>query len=109
MAKKIKESIPDMVKDFLPEAMDMAMKSYQRFLQDQMGGRGEQDVFGKNHTAGKAAVAHIQMLLKLSQQVDVKETESGISVSEIEETYRKAQAECKAYANTCEGEEEEMA
>lgn len=107
--KKTGDDVPGMVREFLPKAMDKVVQSYNLFLQNKIGNWGEHEAFGKNHTAGKAAIAHIQMILKLSQQLHLKETESGMSVEEIERILEAAQAEYDAYANSYAKDGEEMA
>ena len=109
MARKTGDDVPGMVREFLPKAMDKVVRSYNLFLQKKIENWGENEAFGKNHTAGKAAIAHIQMILKLSQQLDLKETESGMSTEEVEKLLEAAQTEYDAYANSCAEDGEEMA
>jgi hypothetical protein len=49
---------------FLPRTLELVIESYERYMRD--GKDSDDKSFTAKHTAGKAAVAHITLLLKLS-------------------------------------------
>ena len=53
----------------LPEAIDKAIRSYRDYSAEEPD--GERVGFGAYHTACKAAIAHLQLLLKLAAWADV--------------------------------------
>ena len=75
MNKKINDNLEEETKknlsSFLPYAIDKVLKSYQDFL-DTYDPKNSKD-FSAHHSAGKAAINHLELLLKLSKQVGVDE------------------------------------
>lgn len=72
MALNIPEECRQQISDFLPDAIRAALTSYQDFVTKpaQDGGTQESD-FKNYHLSCKAAVAHIELLLKLARMTQV--------------------------------------
>ncbi len=78
----------EQLKQSIPEAMQIAILSYQEFAD-----RGEQDSkasdkFKDHHNACRAALTHIELLLKLARLVDVLDDDQQNDISTmIEKAY----------------------
>ncbi len=87
---------------FLPDALRAALTSYQEYVTTP--GRGEGDKFKDYHVSCKAAVAHIQLLLKLAKMVDPGEDDSAAHPADksgpvlLRATVGAAEAELAGYA-----------
>lgn len=54
---------------FLPEAIGKALESYYAFVAQEVS--DDVKAFSAHHSAGKVAIAHIELLLKLARFVDL--------------------------------------
>lgn len=59
------------VAQFLPSALKTALKSYRQFMAQDVAQTPKE--FGAHHTAGKVALAHVDLLLKLARWADLEE------------------------------------
>lgn len=59
------------IAESLPQAIEKALDSYHNFIDNP--DRKESGQFKDHHTAAKAALAHIELLLKLAAMVDIVE------------------------------------
>lgn len=66
MSENLDEPTRQQVMEFLPEAMKRACAEYHEFMAAVQTPETSKNFIGK-HNAGKAAIAHIQLLAKLSQ------------------------------------------
>ncbi len=71
MNDNLEEETKKNFSSFLPYAIDKVLKSYQYFL-DSYDPKNAKD-FSAHHSAGKAAINHLELLLKLSKQVGVSD------------------------------------
>ena len=78
MTVKIEEATREQVAVFLPEAIRKTIDSYHAFMEGEIESGGKK--FAEHHSAGKVAISHLQLLLKLAQWADV---ESGVGAAEI--------------------------
>lgn len=94
MTVKIEEATREQVAVFLPGLIGKALKSYQEFMDagpeseeepaekdSKSVRRSRNKVFIEHHNAGKVALAHIQLLLKLAQWANIK---PDVSESEMQ-------------------------
>lgn len=68
MTKRIKDDLRMQIIQFLPEALDKALMSYRLFA-SQLRYKKTTD-FKAHHDAGKVALAHVELLLKLAKWVE---------------------------------------
>jgi hypothetical protein len=92
MTVKVEEATRQQVAVFVPEAIQKAVESYYHFMDLEIESTAKK--FAEHHSAGKVAVAHIQLLLKLAQWADVK---SGIDEGTIQALLQKARTEAGDY------------
>ena len=61
------------IAEFLPEALNTAIASYQLFSEDEDSEKLKQEPtkFKAHHDACKVAIAHIQLLIKLAEWADL--------------------------------------
>jgi hypothetical protein len=73
--QKIDEQTREQIMEFLPDAIKKACGSYMAFMQKESVGEGKttDKDFIDHHNACKAAIAHIQLLLKLSEWAGLRE------------------------------------
>lgn len=64
------EEMRDKLSHFLPDALKTALKSYRNFY-GQTGGFEDAKEFSAHHTACKAAIAHIELLIKLAKWAEL--------------------------------------
>ena len=69
---KIEEQTKLYLEAFLPDALSNALESYQRFSGAALEHKKTKD-FLDHHKACKVAIAHVELLLKLSKSVDISE------------------------------------
>ena len=70
MTQKIESETRRQIASFLPDAIIRALTSYHEFSKS----NSEEDEckrFAANHSAAKAAIAHIELLLKLARWADL--------------------------------------
>lgn len=86
----------------LPEAIDQAIRSYRLYTakEPETGPTG----FGAYHTACKAAIAHLQLLLKLAAWADVPATGEQTALAAL---MADAEGELARYRAEAEGGEDE--
>lgn len=77
---------------FLPDAIAKALTSYRRFIE---AGQTETEakLFAAHHAAGKAAVAHIELLLKLARWADLPDGAQSNDAAILEAMMREAEEE----------------
>lgn len=66
MPDKLEEAISDLMAVFLPEILQNTLRSYHEFMTQAI--RIDTKTFAGHHSAGKAAAAHIDILLKLMKR-----------------------------------------
>lgn len=66
----IEEATREQVAKFLPDLIEKAFKSYEEFMSANIDTTPAG--FSKHHMAGKVALAHVHLLLKTAQLIDVK-------------------------------------
>ena len=79
---------------YLPRAIARALDSYRDFMRQDMPGDAKE--FGNIHQAGKAAIAHVELLLKLARwaQGDPAGDDTG---RRLDAAMRQAAAETQAW------------
>ena len=101
------------VAEVLPDALRRALDSYHAFMRDTQVTH-EPGEFSKHHNAAKAAISHIQLLLKLAQWAELPNTTGEAEKdgnSETAKAIREARQELRAHYSRqehweIEGEEE---
>lgn len=78
MTVKIEEATRKQVAVFVPEAIRKAIDSYHGFMDSKI--ETEAKKFAEHHGAGKVALAHIELLIKLAKWADV---ETGIDRTDL--------------------------
>ena len=72
MSQNIEEGMRQRVAEFLPDAIGNTLESYKDFLErDEQSEQPKE--FSAHHSACKVAIAHLELLLKLAQVVNVEE------------------------------------
>ena len=92
MTIKIEGETRERIAAFLPNAIKKALESYYGFMDREIS-MGDPKKFSEHHAAGKVAIAHIELLFKLSRLADVGEDDSQL-LSELRDAARK---EANAY------------
>lgn len=69
MTVKIEEATRKQVAVFVPVALQKAVESYNGFMDREIGEEPKQ--FSEHHSAGKVALAHIDLILKLAKWANV--------------------------------------
>lgn len=70
MTQTIEDETRTQIAKFLPDAIARALKSYEAFAAlDQPGTESKE--FAAHHSAAKAAIAHIHLLIKLAQWAEL--------------------------------------
>ena len=75
----------------IPGALDVALESYKEFSSHEHN--EDAKTFSAHHTACKAAIAHIQLLIKLSEMVEGDAHEEDIA--SLQESRKAAEEELK--------------
>ena len=95
----MKDKTPDIgaqaraqIADTLPDAIDKAITSYHQFVDNPDEDKAAD--FKNHHAACKAALAHIELLLKLAEMVDV---EMGDKLSNLQDLFQTARAELEGH------------
>lgn len=70
MSNKIEEQTRKQIAQFLPDAILRALMSYIQFSQDKPK-EDDSKEFAAQHKAAKAAIAHVELLLKLAKWADL--------------------------------------
>jgi hypothetical protein len=70
MTIKIEEATRKQVAVFVPQAIRKAIDSYYGFMDSKI--ETEAKKFAEHHSAGKVALAHIELLIKLARWADVE-------------------------------------
>lgn len=65
----IKDQTREQIAEFLPEALRTALNSYQNFTS--AGPKEDNSDFKEHHVSCKAAIAHIELLIKLANWADI--------------------------------------
>lgn len=74
---KIDEATRKQVARFVPEALQKAVDSYNGFMGREIGEKPKE--FSEHHAASKAALAHIDLLLKLAKWANVDTGDAGVA------------------------------
>lgn len=78
MQKKNNKSLTkEQVREFLPDAIKTAFESYRAFMQQDIS-EAEPKAFSDHHGACKAAIAHINLLIKLAEWAEMGAEEIGV-------------------------------
>lgn len=70
--EKIDEKTKNTLESFLPEALNNAIGSYEKFSKEEKT-RDESKEFLEHHNACKVSIAHIELLLKLVKEIKLPE------------------------------------
>jgi hypothetical protein len=70
MTPQIEQDTRAQIADFLPDAIATALKSYKNFYDSEVVFETAKD-FSAHHAACKAAIAHIELLIKLARWADL--------------------------------------
>ncbi len=84
MISKIEETTREQVIKFLPNLIEMTLQSYNDFVsagpekdEDEKGvKRAKHKSFAEHHSAGKVALAHLDLMFKLAKSVDINTEKS---------------------------------
>lgn len=79
----------------LPAAIKAALDSYENFMANMPTSKASD--FKSHHEAGKAAVAHIQLLTKLAEWVEAGQAVIGYGSEELREVLQKSAQDVKQY------------
>lgn len=92
---------------FLPQAINKALDSYHDFMRQDVVFEDAKS-FGAHHTAAKVAIAHVELLIKLSKASDLfGEINSEDEKKRLAEVTAQAEAELAQYKSRQELWEEE--
>lgn len=82
---------------FLPEAIRKALSSYEAFLTDEVEGGSKE--FKAHHDAGKVAIGHLELLIKMAKWVDEPSTEENHVDHQavLSDIIKKAQEEIESF------------
>ena len=93
----IAEETRQQIATFLPEAIEKTLISYQDFMeQSNVDGEVKAKIFSDHHSACKAAISHLELLLKLARWADVPQGGSNES-QRLEHMLLEAQERIKKY------------
>ena len=84
----------EQVMEFLPAALKRACTEYHAFM-DGLPDSGDSKKFSDKHAAGKAAIAHIQLLAKLSQWAGI--TKKSNEIDDFADFMKVAKTEAEAF------------
>lgn len=107
---KIEDMTRKQIAEFLPVAIELAVKSYRKFMSteedlDKDANIVERD-FVEHHKAAKIAISHIELLIKLAKWADLPDSKvaSNTDALYLQRLMKSAEAEIEAYEET-DGEE----
>ena len=90
---EIHEKLRAQIEEFLPNAIKRALDSYFQFSIEDVEEK-ESKKFAAHHAAAKAAMAHIELLLKLAKMAEIPEEALGQGgTAELEKALKKAHIE----------------
>jgi hypothetical protein len=81
MNQSIEDTSRTQIASFLPDAIAKALTSYHTFMATPH--ESEAKAFSAHHGACKAAIAHIELLLKLARWADLPDARTGTSNEQI--------------------------
>jgi hypothetical protein len=102
------------IAEFLPEAIELTVTSYKKFMRDGPKEKtensrrtGSENAFTDHHKSAKIAISHIELLIKLAKWADLPDQEIiGEKGAEyLQSLMVKAEAEIDAYEDESEIEE----
>jgi hypothetical protein len=83
------------IAEFLPQAMRKAIESYFDFMSQEQARRSDKNSptkdFSDHHTACKVALAHIELLFKLTKEAGLEDEPGMYQKKEIEAVLRQIQ------------------
>jgi len=94
---KLEEETRKQVAEFLPRAVKKAIESYDAFIHQ--ADSHETAKFSSHHTACKAALAHVHLLLKLSDIVDIPIEQTGLSKDVLAKMIERSRITAAQYAD----------
>lgn len=102
MKQTIEEMSRAQIASFLPDAIAKALTSYHKFMDTPH--ESEAKSFSAHHGACKAAIAHIELLLKLARWADLPDARTGTSNEQImlAAMVQEAEEELKQYKELAE-------
>ncbi len=84
----IEDKQREQIAQFLPQAMRKAIESYSEFMSQEQARRSDQKTpikdFSDHHTACKVALAHIELLFKLTKEAGLENEPGMYAKKEIE-------------------------
>ena len=75
MANRIEMMSKEQLARFLPDALNTAINSYHAFMAQEI--KQEPKDFAAHHAACKAAIAHIELLLKFARWADLPDAQAA--------------------------------
>ncbi len=91
--EKIGGESRDQILEFFPSALKKALDSYEEFMDKDISSKTPKE-FGEHHSAGKIAISHIELLLKLGKRVEIPDDKEGRALAALLE---QASAELEQY------------
>ena len=98
--KNIEHTTRKQIAEFLPEAIELAVKSYKEFMQEGHGTKANgQPDFVDHHKSAKIAISHIELLIKLAKWADLPDATDAImrNSDAFKSLMAAAEAEIAAY------------
>lgn len=95
MHPTIEEGTRQRVAEFLPDAIGKTLESYRGFLGQDEHIEQAKD-FSAHHSACKVAIAHLELLLKLAQMVNVEESVSSEKKDYIKRVIAEAEEQVRS-------------
>lgn len=93
----LKDDLKGQVTEFLPEAIKTVLANYQLFREN-MDHMKESKNFKDHHSAAKAAIAHLELLLKLAEKLETSQPHNeGLDQQELAAMLDNAKAEVDKY------------
>lgn len=77
MTQEIEQETRVQIAGFLPEAISKTLKSYEDFINDNGETSENSKEFSAHHTACKAAISHLELLLKLARWADLPDKDDA--------------------------------
>jgi hypothetical protein len=104
MSQKIEDSTREQVAIFLPLAISKAANSYRDFMEVEKDKNASQK-FAEHHKAGKVAIAHLELLLRLARWADLPGDQAAEQLEELEAMISASSSNNEAAAEEAEDED----
>lgn len=104
MTDKIENSLKEQVARFMPQAIEKALHSYHRFMDED---EPDTKKFKEHHLACKVAIAHVELLFKLARLADLPVGQSGEPAEDLSKMLKAASGDNSRHNNDYPDDEEE--